>query len=75
MGSPVRARRTGGADPSLAGQAGPFAGNGKGSHFFNEFSADKVDQRAESPLPLDEAGIPGFIDRSLARFGLAVETV
>lgn len=45
------------------------------AHIFQRVFADKVWITKESPLPLDEAGISGFIDRSLARFGLAVETV
>lgn len=45
------------------------------AHIFQRVFTDKVWITKESPLPLDEAGISGFIDRSLARFGLAVETV
>lgn len=45
------------------------------AHIFQRVFTDKVWITKESPLPLDEAGISGFIDRSLARFGLAAETV
>jgi len=41
------------------------------AHIFQRVFTDKVWITKESPLPLDEAGISGFIDRSLARFGLA----
>lgn len=40
-------------------------------HIFQRVFTDKVWVTKESPLPLDEAAISGFIDRSLARFGLA----
>lgn len=45
------------------------------AHIFQRVFTDKVWITKESPLPLDEAAISGFIDRSLARFGVSGGTV